>query len=84
MENKNIIKEFSKRKKRQILVTIIALIAVLILFSFELDSVSVFVVLGILIFTWTNWKCPSCNKYLGKGGNPKCCPNCGVQLVEKK
>lgn len=84
MENKNIIEEFSKRKKRQIIVSIIAIaLAFLVLLPLDLDYLSVFVIIGLLIFTWTNWKCPKCNKYFGKSGNPKCCLNCGVQLVEK-
>lgn len=35
---------------------------------------------AILIFTLRNWRCPACEKYLGKGGFPKFCPRCGVAL----
>jgi rRNA maturation endonuclease Nob1 len=33
-----------------------------------------------LIFSLFNWRCPSCNKYLGKAINAKFCAKCGVQL----
>jgi rubrerythrin len=31
-------------------------------------------------FYWLNWRCPACEKYLGKGLSPSHCPNCGVVL----
>jgi len=38
------------------------------------------VVASALIFSFVNWRCPACNRYLGRGLNPKFCPKCGVQL----
>ena len=38
------------------------------------------VVATALIFSFVNWRCPACNRYLGRGWNPKFCPKCGVQL----
>jgi rubrerythrin len=38
------------------------------------------VVAGALIFSFVNWRCPACTRYLGRGWNPKFCPKCGVQL----
>lgn len=35
---------------------------------------------GAIIFSFTNWRCPSCNKYLGKEMNPKFCSKCGIKL----
>ncbi len=35
---------------------------------------------AILVFTFQNWRCPACQKYLGKGGFPRFCPHCGVAL----
>ena len=55
----------------------------LILFLLGLDKFSIVIVLALLIFTWNNWKCPNCNQYFGKGGNPKVYLNCVVKLVEK-
>lgn len=33
-----------------------------------------------LAFSFKNWRCPACNKYLGKTINPKFCAKCGVSL----
>ena len=38
------------------------------------------VLLGGVAFSFKNWRCPACNKYLGKGIGPKHCHACGVQL----
>jgi hypothetical protein len=40
-------------------------------------------VLAVLAFSFRNWRCPACDRYLGQGGSlmgPRCCPNCGVAL----
>jgi hypothetical protein len=39
-------------------------------------------VIVVLVFSLTNWRCPECNKYLGKRWNPQFCSHCGVQLHE--
>ena len=36
--------------------------------------------LSLVVFSVRNWRCPGCNKYLGKGFNPSYCPKCGAQL----
>ena len=38
------------------------------------------VVVGAMIFSFRNWRCPACSKYLGRGLNPRHCQSCGVQL----
>ena len=38
------------------------------------------IVLGVVIFSLTNWRCPECNRYLGKTFNPSFCARCGTQL----
>jgi rubrerythrin len=38
------------------------------------------VIAGFVAFAFTNWRCPACNKYLGKTFNPSFCPKCGVAL----
>ena len=40
------------------------------------------IVIGVVIFSLTNWRCPECNKYLGKTFNPSYCSRCGTQLHE--
>ncbi len=37
-------------------------------------------VLAAAGFSWLNWRCPACGKYLGKGLSPNHCPKCGVAL----
>jgi hypothetical protein len=36
--------------------------------------------LSLVVFSIRNWRCPACDKYLGKGFNPAYCPKCGAQL----
>lgn len=79
--------EFKKRKRKQILASIIAVIAMLILVIKE-TSIPIIamvaigvVILGCIIFSFMNWRCPSCNKYLGKSMSPKFCKHCGEKLV---
>ena len=33
-----------------------------------------------LFYSFRNWRCPACNKYLGRAFNPRHCQNCGVEL----
>ena len=35
---------------------------------------------GAIAFSLYNWRCPACNRYLGKGTNPQFCPKCGAPL----
>jgi hypothetical protein len=42
----------------------------------------VFLWFGSLIFTWVKWRCPNCEKYLGRERNPRFCPQCGITLDE--
>ncbi len=35
---------------------------------------------GAIVFSFLNWRCPACDKYLGKGISPRFCPKCGVAL----
>jgi hypothetical protein len=42
---------------------------------------AVTVVLFGVFFTFRNWRCPNCNRFLGQGlRTPRFCPNCGVAL----
>lgn len=94
MEKETIITEFKKRRTRQYIVAAILLPVFLLLIfvgenpdSDALSSyrdVIIFSLLGIVIclvgFSFWNWRCPSCKKYLGKGINPGFCSNCGARL----
>jgi hypothetical protein len=85
---------FAERRKRQWMVTI-PFAALLFAFAFAQDRgsgtvfgfpgevagpVLIALVLGVLFFSFRNWRCPACNKYLGRAYNPRHCQNCGIAL----
>jgi phage FluMu protein Com len=39
-----------------------------------------FLLLATAGFSWLNWRCPACRKFLGKSLTPDYCPKCGVEL----
>ena len=85
---------FSVRQRRQIFLAapIMALVVIFILaadekagtiFGMPMTAVAplLFVfTIGTLVFSLKNWRCPACNRYLGKVWNPKHCHSCGVAL----
>jgi len=85
-------REFAVRRKRQFMLAIpmIPLFVVVTLArrgSQELLGIPsqtfgmgffLFVIFGLL-FSFRNWRCPACDKYLGKGVR-NYCPRCGVEL----
>ena len=91
--NAEIIEEFKKKRTRQIMAVAPFILAFLALLSVEGNPTGIFglppnivltisfaLIISALIFSFLNWRCPSCNKYLGKAINPKFCAKCGVQL----
>ena len=38
------------------------------------------VVIGAPLFSFKNWRCPKCSRYLGKTWMLRFCPGCGVPL----
>lgn len=86
--------EFARRRMRQIILVIPVLIGMAAMFWLEknpqtsiggLDpsvlAIGFFVlVAGAIGFSLFNWRCPSCNGYLGKAINPKFCSKCGFNL----
>lgn len=91
--NAEIIEEFKKKRTRQIMAVGPIILAFIALLSVEGNPTGIFglppsivlttsfaLIISVLIFSLFNWRCPSCNKYLGKGINPKFCSKCGVQL----
>jgi hypothetical protein len=87
-------KTFALRQRRQILLAVplvLAMVAFIVgteeqterIFGLPLAAAGpVFfaVILGALVFSFKNWRCPACNKYLGKVWNPRHCHSCGVAL----
>jgi len=84
--------EFAKRKKRQWAVAgLVLLMAAPVIYMRVTDKtldlpvpVAVIgplfagLVLATLIFSFWNWRCPACKKYLGRSAGPAYCPKCGV------
>jgi hypothetical protein len=87
--------QFGKRHRKQLMVTIPLILAMFILILGGNEDTglvfglipngsyftffSIFIIFA-LIFSLKNWRCPACNKYLGKNYNPKFCPSCGAEL----
>jgi len=91
--NAEIIEEFKKKRTRQFMAVGPFIVAFIGLLSIENNPTGIFglapntilitafaVIISVLIFSFLNWRCPSCNKYLGKAINPKFCSKCGTQL----
>ena len=87
-------KQFADRRRMQLMVSG-PLIILIILFATVNENtglvlgiipISIFTpilivaVVGAIIFSLKNWRCPACNKYLGKAFNPRFCSKCGVGL----
>ena len=85
---------YSERRKRQLMVSL-PMIAVVfaVMFTQDRGADSILgipanvmgplflgLVLAVLVFSLRNWRCPACEKYLGRNFNPKHCSNCGIQL----
>ena len=92
-DNKQITREFSQRQGRQILAVAVSLLFVLFLaivykrhdFFGEystntLIAAQLVVITAFIGFTAFNWKCPSCNKYLGNDINKRVCRHCRTRL----
>ena len=92
-DEERIIETFRKLRKRQLIVTIplmaIAIIAILqAKGGMTITSISNDVMMPVFwvaiavmaVFSIINWKCPACNRYLGRDFNPRHCQYCGVKL----
>ena len=90
MEAKHVMSEFSRKRKLQYFfsgVTVVLIIAAALARSRSVPSLStayvwimLVIAVGLIVFSFFNWRCPSCKKYMGRGYNIKNCPLCGVKL----
>ena len=86
--------QLRKLQIRQVLMSIIVLLIFGVLFyvlyypdtvilglnNEQIEKIS-FVLLPLyVLFSAINWRCPSCNKNIGRLINPKYCTKCGVEL----
>src|SRR5262245_20854342 len=86
--------QFAMRRKRQVILAIplvLAIVGVVAagdsldrgLFGLPpavLTGGFLLLVAGALIFSFRNWRCPACDRYLGKHLGPSFCAKCGVRL----
>ena len=89
-----IIAEFKKPRTRQLIAIAPFLVAIFPLFMLEdagpdglfgipaivIGPACIAVVIAMFIFSFINWRCPACKRYLGKAMNPKFCQKCGARL----
>ena len=89
-----VIQEFKQRRSRQLMVVAPVIFAAVFLGWIQdnqhvsiaglpgnmLIGLAIAVVVGAVLFSLSNWRCPGCSRYLGKVINPAFCPKCGVQL----
>jgi hypothetical protein len=84
--------QFSAKRRNQIILAA-PLVAVVLLLAFSegkeavlgiplvvAGPVAIVLILGGLAFSLYNWRCPACNRYLGRTISPKFCVKCGVEL----
>lgn len=97
IDNAAVIAEFKIRKKKQftvVLPLVILMIGLLAMSDnpeftlFELPrsvlyAVAAVGIIGGIIFSLKNWRCPACSAYLRKNISPKFCPSCGIKLQSK-
>jgi hypothetical protein len=89
--------DFARRRLRQWLVVIPAALAIIAIrvaddaadgakiygmSSGTIIAIAFVMIVGILVFSLWNWRCPSCSKYLGRGINPTFCGKCGFKLKD--
>jgi len=86
--------QYALRKRRQLMVTVPLVLVFIALAMADKAEGSFFsavpadvfipvffiIIIGALIFSFRNWRCPACNKYLGKAVSLRFCPKCGIAL----
>jgi hypothetical protein len=92
-DNKQIVQNFKLRQSRQffaIAATLLLLLFLTLLYKRsdlfgELSKDTIFTAQILCIalfigFSAINWRCPSCDKYLGSNINRRICKKCGARL----
>jgi heme A synthase len=92
-EEKQIMEAFRVRQGRQFLAiaaTLVILVLLTLIYKrpdilgefsrYTIFSVQLLVIAAFVGFSALNWRCPACNKYLGKDINKHICKECGKRL----
>ena len=92
-DDKEIKRDFWVRQSRQLIAIAIALFLVLLLavihkrpdlfgeYSKTAISTAQLIVIAVfMVFTSSNWRCPSCKKHLGSDIHRRVCKKCGARL----
>ncbi|NKB72164.1 MAG: hypothetical protein GKR89_34230 [Candidatus Latescibacteria bacterium] len=84
--------EFTHRRSRQLILAVPLIVlfffselspdkgTTLGLSGFSWSLIFLAAVIAGLIFTYSNWRCPACNKHLGTAINPSTCRKCDAEL----
>lgn len=86
--------KFKQRKIRQIIIVVLIIPIMILLLQIkknpdseifglnydQIGIVSLIIIGAAVIFSFINWRCPNCNKYLGRRMNINNCSNCGAEL----
>ena len=85
---------YSKRRRNQLMLSV-PLVAVMLAVAVTEDRqantilglpaqvagpIFLAMIVGALVFSFRNWRCPACDKYFGRTFNPRHCHNCGIEL----
>ena len=93
MDKQAIQSAYKARRGRQILISILALVGVVVMLyayvnpaalaplkPLQIMLLALVYEVGLLAASLLNWRCPNCNKYLGRGYNPESCRRCNAKL----
>lgn len=92
-DNEKIKQEFKARRIRQIVAIGTTLVLLLLLAALydhthllqgfakkDILSAQILILCAFIGFSSYNWKCPSCNSYIGPDINRRLCRHCGARL----
>jgi hypothetical protein len=92
-DDKEMMQQFGVRQNRQSLaisVTLLLLLALTVVYKrgdlfgefskMSIVSAQIVTIAAFVAFSFFNWRCPSCKKYLGADINKRGCKRCGTRL----
>lgn len=92
MDKVEVKSQFARRKRNQLIVVVPFVAALMLMMLSEgkdavmgvpitiILPVAGVLIVAVLVYSIINWRCPACNKYLGKAMSPKFCTHCGAEL----